>query len=416
MKKAIIIPVVLATGAGLVWFAFFSRDAQERHIKAEIAEANYCEAASDCVMVAQSQCPFGCYIHVNKSEVGRIKSLLDEYESGCAYSCIPFEGVECVNNTCQLVHTPALEITKLPEGWYAHRKTDSFIILTRQKELPDIGATEYYAYGEQIGINLIPIETSPETWVSQYIDLDDVLVKEVAWSIVDDGDDVFDPGDITFLRVEHNTPADMQLTYYVFESDFVYVFSLYPLEPQSIERLEALESVIRSYISIGADERIRIDGAVTTLENGWSAYRNEALGVAFEYPSVINGENIFISELGSSEREGIATKGGVTFYPDTRYGFISISVQRAPFTTLSEWFAWREKQVGYSIYKDGEITIDGQKALVTHTPQEAGTPLYPEENRWRTTVFFKDGTLYKIFTRGVPYEHVQRIWETFKVI
>lgn len=305
----------------------------------------------------------------------------------------------------------------VPVEWYEHRLSDTHIILTRQKDLPEVGATEGYAYGEQINISVLPVSTPSKEWVSQnFIDLNDVLVKEAVWSIVDNGDNIIDPNDITFLRVEHETPAQPQLTYYVFENERVYVFSLYPLEPQNAERLDALESVIRSYTSIGADERIRIDGAVTALENSWSAYRNEALGIAFEYPSVVNGEDIFVSEFGPSERGAITTEGGVAFYPDSRFGFISISVQHAPFATFGEWFSWREEQVGYSIYKDGETTIDGQRALITHTPQESGAPLHPEENRWRTTVFFKDGTLYKIFTRAVPYEDVQRIWETFQVL
>lgn len=103
MKKAIIILIILAVGASLVWFSFLSPKAQERHIKKEITKANYCEVASDCQMVAQSQCPFGCYIHVNKNEVVRISELLESYESNCAYLCIEFKGVGCINNTCQMV-------------------------------------------------------------------------------------------------------------------------------------------------------------------------------------------------------------------------------------------------------------------------------------------------------------------------
>ena len=110
MKKTTIILIILVAGAGLVWFSFFSPKAQERYIKKEITKANYCEVVSDCQMVAQSQCPFGCYVHVNKNEATRIGELLENYENNenkrgysCMYSCIEFKGVECVNNTCQLV-------------------------------------------------------------------------------------------------------------------------------------------------------------------------------------------------------------------------------------------------------------------------------------------------------------------------
>lgn len=108
MKKTIIILIILAVSAGLAWFYFFSPKAQERYIKKEITKANYCEVVSDCQMVAQSQCPFGCNVHVNKNEAERIGKLLENYRNtryttSCMYSCIEFKGVECVNNTCQLV-------------------------------------------------------------------------------------------------------------------------------------------------------------------------------------------------------------------------------------------------------------------------------------------------------------------------
>lgn len=107
-QKATIILILIVVGISLVWIIFFSRQAQERYIKKEIAEANYCEVASDCQMIAQSQCPFGCYVHVNKNKAGRIGKLLEDYRNtnygtSCEYLCIEFKGVNCVNNTCQLI-------------------------------------------------------------------------------------------------------------------------------------------------------------------------------------------------------------------------------------------------------------------------------------------------------------------------
>ena len=104
ISMAIRIAVIL----GLVWFVFFRQQTHERYIKNEIAKANYCEAASDCQMVARSQCPFGCYVHVNKNEAERIGKLLEDYENSpyrtsCEYLCIEFNGIECVNNACRLV-------------------------------------------------------------------------------------------------------------------------------------------------------------------------------------------------------------------------------------------------------------------------------------------------------------------------
>ncbi len=103
MKKVIVTLIILAVAAGLAWLAFLSPVAEEQDIKQAIIKANYCEVATDCQMVAQSQCPFGCNIHVNKHEVARISTLLENYESNCAYSCTEFKGVECINKTCQIV-------------------------------------------------------------------------------------------------------------------------------------------------------------------------------------------------------------------------------------------------------------------------------------------------------------------------
>ncbi|PJB83463.1 MAG: hypothetical protein CO088_01425 [Candidatus Yonathbacteria bacterium CG_4_9_14_0_8_um_filter_46_47] len=103
IKRTILVFVILLVGVGLAWFSFFSPKAQERHINKEITKASYCEVASDCQMVAQSQCPFGCYVHVNKNEATRIGELLESYESNCQYMCIEFKGVDCINNSCQLI-------------------------------------------------------------------------------------------------------------------------------------------------------------------------------------------------------------------------------------------------------------------------------------------------------------------------
>lgn len=73
---------------------------EEARIKEQIAEANYCETAEDCVDTG-SKCPFGCYIYVNDTEAGRIKTLVDGYDSTCQYACIAISGVECVQNKCQ---------------------------------------------------------------------------------------------------------------------------------------------------------------------------------------------------------------------------------------------------------------------------------------------------------------------------
>jgi len=109
-------------------------------------------------------------------------------------------------------------------GWYSHHISGN-ILLTRQEELPDIGATEIYAYGEQIGIYLIKNGLTPEEWAAQkaYIDLDDVLVSSKEWSTYHGQ---------KLLTVEHEAAGagGKMLTKYLFAGDLIYIVSLYPLE------------------------------------------------------------------------------------------------------------------------------------------------------------------------------------------
>lgn len=72
---------------------------EESKVQREIADANYCEAKSDCVD-AGGKCPFGCYVFVNKNEAERIGNLIENYESTCTYSCIALESFDCVDNKC----------------------------------------------------------------------------------------------------------------------------------------------------------------------------------------------------------------------------------------------------------------------------------------------------------------------------
>lgn len=70
-------------------------------------------------------------------------------------------------------------------NWYMHRRRDTNILYTRTEALPDVGATEGYAYGEQMYITVIPFagETiRPEEWEQvSWID-DEVLVHETEWT------------------------------------------------------------------------------------------------------------------------------------------------------------------------------------------------------------------------------------------
>ena len=71
----------------------------EASINAELKKANYCEKTEDCVFIG-SKCPFDCAIYVNAKEAGRMKGIVDAYQSTCMYACLPDSGVECRDHVC----------------------------------------------------------------------------------------------------------------------------------------------------------------------------------------------------------------------------------------------------------------------------------------------------------------------------
>jgi len=77
-------------------------------IQQEIAAAQFCEVRSDCIPV-QSKCPFGCYVFVNFQERFRIQSLINDFETTCAYACAPLPGFDCVDGQCAVTETPEFQ-------------------------------------------------------------------------------------------------------------------------------------------------------------------------------------------------------------------------------------------------------------------------------------------------------------------
>ncbi len=105
--------------AVLVLTACMSAEAQ---IKQEIAEANYCDTADDCED-AGGKCPFDCFVFVNKSEVDRIKTLVDDFESQCVYSCVALNRVDCIDHQCKPVFDAPVVQNPQPEGNAGERCT-----------------------------------------------------------------------------------------------------------------------------------------------------------------------------------------------------------------------------------------------------------------------------------------------------
>lgn len=103
MKKIIYFLVLglllIGVAVSLNFFVFN----KEKDIKQAIEKAKYCEKKEDCAKI-DSQCPFGCWVVVNKKEAERIKEMIDSYESECVYGCVEVKGYDCIDNTCQIVY------------------------------------------------------------------------------------------------------------------------------------------------------------------------------------------------------------------------------------------------------------------------------------------------------------------------
>jgi hypothetical protein len=126
-------------------------------------------------------------------------------------------------------NTPSVQVSaglyldlpsSLPAGWYAHRRSESFFIITKQKVLPDIGATEGYAYGDQVMVSVETTTLSPQAWVvgQQWLD-DTALIRSKTW---------IEMHGRAVLQVRHETEASPELTDFIFVGDKVYTISAYP--------------------------------------------------------------------------------------------------------------------------------------------------------------------------------------------
>jgi len=137
----------------------------------------------------------------------------------------------------------------IPAGWYAHTMSNGNILLTHQKDLPNIGAFEGFAYGEQIAISSIALDRPIEDWINQRIPADDPIYMAKERGVLDG---------YQTLRVEHEVEAAGKvLDYYLFANNRVYMFSLYPLEltnasgktVRNTTDVKILEHLVRDYSS-----------------------------------------------------------------------------------------------------------------------------------------------------------------------
>lgn len=115
---------------------------------------------------------------------------------------------------------PHLSLPVLPLGWYVHRTSDSSYFITRQKDLPDVGAVELPAYGDSVSVSLTTTTRSPQAWVAEQAWLvDEALIRSKIW---------IDIHGHQALQVRRETEASPALTDFLFVGSLVYTITLYP--------------------------------------------------------------------------------------------------------------------------------------------------------------------------------------------
>ncbi len=120
---------------------------------------------------------------------------------------------------------------KYPISWYPHGGSKDGVFLLKSEQLPDIGATETWAYGDQIevgGGKMVDGESKPITrsqWMNLYIDsyVSKLLTLKREWKTVHNQ---------KMLRIESlaGEASGKVLTYYLFSGDEIYHLMLYPYE------------------------------------------------------------------------------------------------------------------------------------------------------------------------------------------
>lgn len=130
-----------------------------------------------------------------------------------------FLGSQGVLNDSE-ISGPHLSLPTLPFGWYVHRTSDSSYFITKQKDLPDVGAAESSAYGDSVSVSLAATTHSPEAWVTEQEWLaDEALIRSKVW---------VDMHGHQALQVQRETEAALALTDFLFIGNLVYTITLYP--------------------------------------------------------------------------------------------------------------------------------------------------------------------------------------------
>lgn len=111
-----------------------------------------------------------------------------------------------------------------PSGWYSHHIKDigpQFILYTRSSTLPNLGATEGTAWGEQIDVDVATTTLSPEDYIThEGFDGPEGQIFESGWGTLDDFR--------LFTIRGQGAEGELFKAKFLFTSGTVYSFNLYP--------------------------------------------------------------------------------------------------------------------------------------------------------------------------------------------
>ena len=130
----------------------------------------------------------------------------------------------------------ALPDIAAPNGWYAHRINDigpQFILYTRSSTLPNIGATEGAAWGEQIDVDVATTTLSPEDYIAhEGFDGPAGQIFESGWAMLNNYR--------LFTIRGQGAEGELFKSEFLFASGTVYNFNLYPDDAKDYADLDRI--------------------------------------------------------------------------------------------------------------------------------------------------------------------------------
>ena len=389
-KKKTIFIVFIAVIFVTLMFAFFARDKiKAAYIVKEIRKANYCQVDSDCQDAfagTGGQCPFGCHALVNKSEVGRIKRLVDSFDSTCVYNCMSCPGVRCENGICT-----AICVDRKSKPGYFKDDLSGLIINYPSVWANNVNISQVQDEDKRsIRFHYINSNETKFLFSLSFYPLSFGLDKIYSQ---DNQRPIYRTDDYIITVTEGKMPSseDYGLLFY----DIDEMVANLKMNDKSFKPIETGEDVY------------------------WQ-YRDDEYDFNFAYSSGLKISISHDTNIEYSERYGLGgyfiDKTIAFVAPNGGPGLASINIYDNPkVKTIDEWLKMKNDELiehnkkytwNSRVVEKERINIDGVEAIVTY--KEDDNEAYEHE---KTAAFFKDGKLFTIYSKC---KDCSKWWEGFK--